>query len=204
MPLLALLRHAEEAGTGAAGAPVYVRGPRGISQLGRRQAEAAAGFLDPLEVERVIASDARRAIETAEIVGGGGEVEQWPELRGLQLGDWDGVPVDELTELPGVLSDPTRRPPGGESLEDLLGRARPALERALAADGDTIVVSHRMTNAVLLADVMGLSLAAAGLILQDPAGINVLERRGRRPVVAMLNVSALDPLHTETAVASLA
>ena len=204
MPLLALLRHAEEFGTSAPGARVHTRGPRGISERGRAQAQAAARFLEPLAAQRVISSDARRAVETAEIIAAGRPVEIVPELAGLDLGDWDGLPLEEMPELAAVLSDPARRPPRGESLANLLERARPAFHAALSVDGDAIVVSHRMTNAVLLAEMMGLPPDHAGLILQDPTGINVIDRRGRAPAVAMLNVSPLDPMRLDSKVASLA
>jgi broad specificity phosphatase PhoE len=204
MPLVALLRHAEESGAGARGAPVFTRGRRGISRRGRAQAEAAARFLEPLEVDLVLASDARRAVETAEIAGGGLPVEQLPALGGLELGEWEGRSVEEMPELPALLADPAGRPPGGESLEDVLARARPVLERALDREGDAIVVSHRVPCAVLMADALGLPLGACTLLQQDSAGINVLERRGAGPTVAMLNVVPQDPLHLDATVASVA
>ena len=185
------------------GAPIHTRGPRGISKRGGIQAEAAAGFLEPLGAERVLSSDARRAIETAEIIAGSRPVEVVPRLAGLHLGEWEGLSLEQMPELPAVLSDPERRPPSGESLVDVLERARPALEDALSSHGDAIDVSHRMTNAVLLAEIMALPLTAAGAIQQDPGGINVIERRGRGPTVAMLNVSPLDPLRLESTVATL-
>jgi broad specificity phosphatase PhoE len=204
MPLVALLRHAEESGAGARGAPVFTRGRRGISSRGRAQAEAAARFLEPLDVGLVLASDARRAVDTAKIVGRGRPVEQVPALGGLELGEWEGRSVEEMPELPAVLADPARRPPGGESLEDVLARARPVLERALDGDGDAIVVSHRVPCAVLMADALGLPLRDCTLLQQDNAGINLIERSGAGSTVAMLNVVPLDPLHLGASVASVA
>ena len=196
MPLVALLRHGEEDGVADGLSGIESRSPRGLSATGRAQAEAAREFLASLDAPRVACSDRPRAIETATIVAAGRPVEIVPELGGLDLGEWEGLPASELTELARVLSDPQLRPPGGESLADLLARFRPAVMGVLPDAGDAIVVAHRMTNAVLLAELLGLPPADACLVQQDPGGITILAREGTRLAVQMLNLSPLDPLRT--------
>jgi alpha-ribazole phosphatase len=73
-----------------------------------------------------------------------------PELIEQDLGAWQGLPH---AQLPPLLAEPahafwplagSERPPGGESMQDVIARVGPALER-IAADnrgGDAIIVSH--------------------------------------------------------------
>jgi broad specificity phosphatase PhoE len=193
--LLALVRHGEQAGSGEDGRPVLERdSPRGLTLRGRAQAEGARDFLADLDADEVLCSDAARAVETARIVAAGRPVRPSPGLAGLALGEWEGRPRDALPELAGILATVDRRPPGGESLADLLARARAALCELLPATGDAIVVAHRMTNAVLLADALGLPLADAGVVQQDPGAVSLVERDEGELRVLMANVSPLDPL----------
>lgn len=196
MQLAALLRHGEEDSAAEGGAGVESRSRRGLSETGRAQAEAARDYLAPLDAARVACSDLPRAIETATIVADGRPVEVVPGLAGMSLGDWEGRTAAEMEDdLAGVLSDPSARPPGGESLADLLERARPALMGVLPEEGDAIVVAHRMVNAVLLAELLGLPPEDAALVQQDPGAVSILAREpSGRLAVQMLNISPLDPL----------
>ncbi len=196
MPLVALLRHGEEEGAADGRGGLESRSPRGLSATGRAQAEAAREFLTSLDAPRVASSDRPRAIETARIVAAGRPVDIVPALGGMDLGEWEGRPASQLPELGRVLSDPALRPPGGESLTDLAARFRVAVMGVLPPEGDAIVVAHRMTNAVLLAELLGLPPQDACLIQQDPGGITILARRGEELRVQMLNLSPLDPLRT--------
>lgn len=196
MPLVALLRHGEEEGAADGRGGLESRSPRGLSATGRAQAEAARDFLASLDAPRVACSDRPRAIETARIVAAGRPVDVVPALGGMDLGEWEGRPASELPELGRVLSDPALRPPGGESLADLAARFRGAFLGVLPPEGGAIVVAHRMTNAVLLAELLGLPPEDACLVQQDPGGITILTRDGTKLAVQMLNLSPLDPLRT--------
>ncbi len=204
MPLVALLRHGEDASATFPGGPIDAPADRGLTAAGRRQAAAAREFLASLEVDEVVASDSPRALETAEIVADGRPVRAEAALAGLNLGEWAGHPASELPELEQVLTDPLSRAPGGESLSDLLARGRPAFDAVLAAARDAIMISHRMVNAVLLADLIGLPLGEAGLIQQDPGAVNMIQLSGRRGHVAMVNLNLLDPLRRRVLKTSLA
>jgi probable phosphoglycerate mutase len=196
MQLVALLRHGEEDGAAEGRVGLESRSRRGLSPAGRAQAEAARDYLASLDAARVACSGLPRAVETAEIVAGGRPVDVVPGLAGLDLGDWEGRTAAEMDgDLARVLADADARPPGGESLADLLERTRPAFLGALPEEGDAIVVAHRMVNAVLLAELIGLPLDDAALVQQDPGGISIIAREpSGRLAVQMMNVSPLDPL----------
>lgn len=123
-----------------------------LSPLGEDQARDAARRLAPGQFSRVLASDLRRARQTAEILGAALRlpVEVDPELREIDVGDWQGLTRAEINErAPGALADwsegRSESTPGGEARTDLTDRARAALLRAAAASapGDRVlVVSH--------------------------------------------------------------
>jgi broad specificity phosphatase PhoE len=73
-----------------------------------------------------------------------------PDLIEQSLGEWQGLPH---ADLPEKLTQPqhafwplagTERPPGGESMADVIARAGPALERLADAhpNQDVVIVSH--------------------------------------------------------------
>jgi broad specificity phosphatase PhoE len=123
-----------------------------LSPLGEQQAREAAQRLTAGQFGRVLASDLRRALRTAEILAEplGLAVEVDPDLREIDVGDWQGLTRAEINErAPGALADwsegRSESTPGGESRTDLTDRARAAVLRAAAAaaPGDRVLlVSH--------------------------------------------------------------
>jgi broad specificity phosphatase PhoE len=119
-----------------------------LSDLGRRQAEVAAGAIGELGVTRVVASPLVRAHTTATIVGTalGLPVETDPRLQERDAGEWTGRTRDEIEAgWPGFLSG-GRRPAGFETDDILHDRALAAV-RDIAAlttstGGPVLVVSH--------------------------------------------------------------
>ena len=89
-----------------------------LTPTGHDQAAAAAPVLAALEPDRLISSDLRRAVDTAELVGAacGLPVKYDPRLRETHLGLWQGHTVAEIDgEFPGAIatwrSDPGWAPP---------------------------------------------------------------------------------------------
>ena len=105
-------------------------------------------------------------------------------LLEIAHGTWEGLLAPEIWER-----DPDRARawrdtphevlmPGGESLQHVLDRAWPALERAgagLAVDDTLLVVAHDAVNRVLLCRVLGLPLAHLWRFRQAPTTLNLLE-----------------------------
>jgi broad specificity phosphatase PhoE len=110
-----------------------IQGQNDTSQLtsrGRDQAREVAASLRGMGFTRLIASDLRRAYETASIIADVVALEPvtQPLLRERCFGVFEGRPVDELTsDLTGhaddVVLDGDARPPHGESLRDVVARA---------------------------------------------------------------------------------
>jgi probable phosphoglycerate mutase len=123
-----------------------------LSSLGEQQARDAARGLVAGQFSRIVASNLRRAHQTAEILAEALRlpVEVDPDLREIDVGDWQGLTRAEINErAPGALADwsegRSESTPGGESRTHRTDRARAALLRAAAASapGDRVLlVSH--------------------------------------------------------------
>ncbi|MGI8985102.1 MAG: histidine phosphatase family protein [Acidimicrobiales bacterium] len=147
---LLLLRHGQSAWNAAGRWQGQADPP--LSPLGEEQAREAAGRLVAGRFSRVVASDLQRARRTAEILAGplGLVVEVDPDLREIDVGDWQGLTRAEIrARAPEALADwsegRSESTPGGELRSDLTDRARHALLRAAGASqpGDRVlVVSH--------------------------------------------------------------
>ncbi|MFP3921091.1 MAG: histidine phosphatase family protein [Dichotomicrobium sp.] len=118
-------------------------------------------------VERRVSSPARRSRETAAAIWPGGpEADLDERLWEQDFGAWDGKPYAEIPDLgplpPEQLA--AHRPPGGESFDDLVRRAGPAL-RSIAEQhraAPVAVVAHAGTIRAALALALGGSGPALG------------------------------------------
>lgn len=141
-----------------------------LTAAGHEQAAAAAPVLAALAPDRLISSDLRRAVDTAEVVGAacGLPVKFDARLRETHLGSWQGRTVPEIEgDHPGAIaawrSDPAFAPPGGESRIAVVARSRPVVDELEAefADGDArsetaLLVAHGGMIAGLVTGLMDL------------------------------------------------
>lgn len=128
------------------------RGNPPLTDLGRRQAEAAAAYLGGKGgIAAVVSSPLRRARETAELAAGalGLPVVVDDDLAETDFGAWEGLTFAEAAAAdPEVharwLRDTSVDPPGGESFDAVHSRVRRARGRIIAEHpGSTVlVVSH--------------------------------------------------------------
>ena len=124
-----------------------------LTTAGHDQAVAAAPVLAELAPDRIVSSDLRRAVDTAEVVGTacGLPVKFDSRLRETYLGRWQGHTVAEIDrQHPGAIgewrSDPAYTPPGGESRVTVVARSRPVVDELEAEFAD----SDARSEAVLL------------------------------------------------------
>ena len=109
---------------------------------GEAQAREVAPRLAGREFALVLCSPMQRARRTAELAGFGDRAEPDADLKERDYGVYEGRTTKEIrVERPGwdVWRDDC---PGGETLEQLAARADRVIERALAADGDTLLFAH--------------------------------------------------------------
>jgi broad specificity phosphatase PhoE len=120
-----------------------------LTDAGHEQAAEAAPVLASLAPDRLVSSDLRRAVDTAEVVGVacGLPVKFDPRLRETHLGLWQGHTVAEIErDYPGAIatwrSDPGWAPPEGESRIDVVARSRPVVDELDAEFADSDGVSE--------------------------------------------------------------
>ncbi len=153
-PGLLLIRHAPSRPPGR----LYGRADARARTDGEPGIAALRGLLR--RVERRVSSPARRCVETAAAI--------WPDgpppgvdarLWEQDFGEWDGKPFTEIPDLgplpPEQLA--AHRPPGGESFDDLVRRAAPALREIAEAhrDAPIAIIAHAGTIRAALALALG-------------------------------------------------
>ena len=157
-----------------------------LSKDGRIHASELAVRLARYPLDAIYASSMQRARDTAGFAANvhGMEVVAVPELREMNHGVWDSKTRAEALAVSGQAQideydrDPYHfRPENGESGEDVLDRAAPALSRLVGKhDGQTIlVVAHKTTNRLLICKFVGLDPQQyRDKLAQRPACLNVL------------------------------
>ena len=135
------------------------RGNPALSEVGRRQADAAARYLAHRGgIAAVFSSPLQRAYDTAATAAKalGLDVTVDDDLIETDFGVWDGLTFNEAAERdPDLhrrwLRDSTIAAPGGESFEDVLDRVLKARERIVAAyQGSTVLVVSHVTPIKML------------------------------------------------------
>lgn len=177
---LLLIRHGES--TGNASGIIQGHGSSPLSERGRAQAAAVAARMASVDVDAVVASDMERAVETAEAYGK--PFEQDPGWREIDLGAWDGVPIEEIAdrfpEELRALRHGEDVPIGGtgESIPQFTGRIEEATRRLLdrfGPDATVAVFAHGgvIERAVAIAIGLPDRVAFAGRV--DNTSITELE-----------------------------
>jgi alpha-ribazole phosphatase len=155
-----------------------------LTEKGVSQAEWWKERLSHLRFSAVFCSDLQRCRHTAGIVTAGRDchIETSPELREINLGEWEGRSVKEIREhYPGEWQKrgavmALYRIPGGESFTDLQQRVVPFFDRlAAASEGVVLIVAHAGVNRALLCHLLGMPLQNLFRIAQDYGCLNVID-----------------------------
>lgn len=160
-----------------------------LNERGREQALRAAARLTRYGITRLYSSDLARAWQTAEVIGTtiGLTPVAIPELREIDVGQWEGFTPEELyRRFPDHMAEYRRDPArtvrlGGESYAQLQARALIALQQIQDQHqpGDIVAaVSHGGTIRALLCHVIGLDLDRFGRMWIDNGSLTEL-RLGR-------------------------
>jgi probable phosphoglycerate mutase len=119
---------------------------RGLSEQGIEEAERLGGQIEPIGIDAVVVSPFPRAVQTANIALGAREVphDVDADLGDVRIGELEGISLADYRAHPAH-DDPSRRFPGGESLNEAALRYADALERLLArSERVTLVVCHEI------------------------------------------------------------
>ena len=158
-----------------------------LSEIGEAQARKLGDRLRDFHIDRAVSSPLSRAKRTAELAlgpsreamlkldDGFAEIAHgtWEGLLAAEIGAMDGERLRAWREAPETVQMPQ-----GESLQQVLDRAWPALQRAtveLGPDETLLVLAHDAVNRVLLCRILGLPLSRLWTFRQAPTTINLLE-----------------------------
>lgn len=171
-PAVVLVRHGETAWslsgqhTSATDVP--------LTDEGRRQAQRLAAALAGREFALVLTSPLQRAAETARLAGFGDRAVVCPDLVEWDYGEYEGRTTPEIrTERPdwSLWRDGA---PGGETAEEVGGRADRVIAVAREADGDVLAFAHGHIMRVVAARWLDLAPADGRLFVLGTARISEL------------------------------
>lgn len=155
-----------------------------LSERGRAEGSSVARVLAGTDIEAVVSSGLARTEHMAACLRAArplGRIDD-PVLRELERGEWAGsLPAELEARWPGAwaswFENPSRlRPPGGESLSDLLERVRPRVEHwaRLHAGRALAVVTHGWVVRVLVCHALEAPLDVAPRLDVRTGDITVL------------------------------
>ncbi len=173
-----------------------------LTEHGRAQAVAWAGFFAAAPLASACCSDLSRCRDTAALALSGTALQATPlpGLREIHLGAWEGLTVQEVRErFPGEHERrgadlATIAPTGGESFAQAQERFWNALS-AVAAQGSGLhlVVAHGGVIRAALCRALGLRLDSLFRLGQDYCGMTILDMdSGGASLVRAMNLASAD------------
>ncbi|MFO7952519.1 MAG: histidine phosphatase family protein [Bacillota bacterium] len=171
-----------------------------LSPKGLHQAREAGFFLGRKEIDAVYASDLKRAIHTARIIGAscGLKPVESPLLREINFGQWEGLTYNEIEAQWGNLirewfDDPfCRSAPGGETLEDVRQRLYSFIGELLKHEWSSgnqrlVLVSHGGAIRVLLYYALRLNREQFWNLRIENASVSLINLEKERVEVVYYN-----------------
>ncbi len=156
-----------------------------LSEVGRAQARAAGTALATIDFSRVYCSALQRSRETAELVAGSrfGPILPDARINEIDFGGWEGMTAaaiqqDDLANWNAWGEDPTDARAGGtgETGREVCRRMTEFMTELPDEGGNILIVGHNTLNRLFIAQTLGMPLRNYKLIVQNNAGLNVLER----------------------------
>ena len=168
-----------------------------LNKTGEQQAESLALRLKSEAIQAIYSSPLRRSLDTAQAIARHhqAKVDLEPDLKELNLGELEGVPIDDIGKsfdhllITSSQGEILPRVPGGESLIDVQQRAWRAVQRLVSqhADGLIVVVSHYFTILTIICSVLNLPLSQMGRLRVGPGSISTVTFDERAPRLVLLN-----------------
>lgn len=163
-----------------------------LSALGVRQARRLAARLEAEVFSRVYCSDLRRAVQTAELLFPGRQLELDPRLREISRGVLEGKTEAELSTAERKLREEMIRdrlhfrPEGGENFRDVLARVKGWLAD-LPEQGRVLAVTHGGVIHTLLRVALGHAESWSSHFTIENTSVTELRFEGESSVVVRVN-----------------
>jgi broad specificity phosphatase PhoE len=163
MRRLVLVRHGESEANSKE--RLVGSGDPALSAEGREQMQRARMRLTGQVIDLVVASPARRAWQSAQVLTGGARARLEADLREIDFGRWEGHTLDELEAADPVAfrqwqeGVPEFEYPNGELRASFRARVARGLERLLGSPATSaLVVSHKGVIRVIVEKLTGQAL----------------------------------------------
>jgi len=167
-----------------------------LDEVGEEQACSLGEILSKVKISSVFCSDLKRSVATAEkisIYHGISPIIK-PELREIDLGDWDGLTFSEvIRRYPAEFKQRGKnivnfRPPNGESFFDCGKRVIASFKDFVSSsEGDIVITGHAGVNRLILCHVIGLSIENLFNISQDYGCLNIISVENSNYRLNLLN-----------------
>ncbi len=168
-----------------------------LNETGVKQAELAGQYFKGMEIHGIYSSPLARAWETAQKIAQfqNLKVDPLEGILDMSFGNWEGHAHQEIREMDGetyrqwVESPHLVKLPGGESLDDVRGRAMGTLEEVIRKHQreTLILVSHRVICKVLICAILGLDNSHFWQIAQDTTAINLIQYKNGKYILSLMN-----------------
>jgi probable phosphoglycerate mutase len=179
---LYLIRHGEVSYFDSAGKPLRPDTVP-LDEEGRQQAAALAAVLGSVLINRVVSSDLKRSVQTAEalVAGRNLQLDTREALREIQPGRLADIPPEGLeASFIGAFKtgiEPETRFLAGETFGSFQERVLGQLKLLLAEPGwrHLLIVAHGGVNRVILTHALGTGLKGFSAIEQDAGCLNIID-----------------------------
>lgn len=158
-----------------------------LIDTGRAAARELAPLAAQMRFSLVLTSPLRRAHETCELAGLGGQAQVDPELVEWNYGDYEGLTNEQIQERVPGWSVFTHGCPGGETPAQVAARADRVISRIRGIEGDVVLFAHGHFFRVFAARWMDQPPVVGAHFLLDPATVSVLNQYRNVPTVKRWN-----------------
>jgi len=168
-----------------------------LDETGLKQAELAGQYFKSMEIHAIYSSPLSRAWQTAQKIAQiqNLKVDPLEGILDMSFGDWEGHAHQEIRNMDNetyrqwVESPHLVKLPGGESLDDVRGRAMAALEEVLRKHSEKtiVLVSHRVVCKVMICAILGLDNSHFWQIAQDTTAINLIQYKKGKYILSLMN-----------------
>jgi broad specificity phosphatase PhoE len=175
------------------------RNDQPLNERGRKQAQALAEALQNENFKAIYSSPLPRSLETARFIRAfhpGTPLIEEPDFMEMDLGEFEGVDGRQWMEKNQAFvkawgQNPSSvRMPGGESLQEVQGRALEALKAitSLYVSGETLLIcSHNFVLLTLLCHALEIPLDRFREVKKGTASFSLLSLKGSRFQVEVIN-----------------
>jgi probable phosphoglycerate mutase len=157
-----------------------------LTENGKKQAALLGERLKKTHFSAVFSSPRFRALDTCKIAGFQDIVVD-SDLQEWNYGKFEGLTTAEIKKIDPHWSLFTDGAPGGESLEEVVGRADRMLYKLCVNRGAIAVFSHGHFSRVLAARWLKLDAKLARCFFLSPASMSILGFEHGEPVIDLWN-----------------